>query len=409
MNNRLERQVLVLVTLGLVAFGLVMVFSATSASAALDGGNPMQSVIRQAIYAAGGIVGMVVLSRLDYHLLRPLAPVLLVGAFAACLAVLVLGPSINDARRWFVVGPVSLQPSEFAKLALLVWLAARLSRRKAPTTPGELMKPVGLVIMLFSVVILLEPDLGTTISLGLMAAAVLLVSGTPLRLMGLVGTVAVAGAVLAVYMEPYRKARMLAFLDPWQDARDGGYQIVQAFIAVGSGGVTGEGLGQGVQKANFLPEAHTDMIFAVIGEELGLVGVTIVLLAFATFAWAGLRVARGCRDPFGMRLAAGATALVCGQAAINMAAVLGIAPLTGIPLPFISAGGSSLLVLLGAVGIVLNIAGNERVVEARVRGRSRRDRRARATGTRSRGSASRPRSDGDVRRHSRPRRVAAGS
>lgn len=409
MSSRLERQVLVLVTLGLVAFGLVMVFSATSASAALDGGNPIEPLAKQAVYAAGGVLAMIVLSRIDYHVLRPLTPLLLVGAFVACAAVIVIGPSINGAHRWFVVGPLSLQPSEFAKLAVLLWLAARLSRRHAPRTPGELLKPIGLVVGAFGLVIILQPDLGTTISLGLMAAAVLLVSGTPLRLMTLVGVASVSLAAVAIYLEPYRRARMLAFLDPWQDAEDGGYQIVQAFIAIGRGGLTGEGLGQSVQKANFLPEAHTDMIFAVVGEELGLVGVTLILLAFAAFAWAGCRVARTCRDPFGMRVAAGATALICGQAAVNIAAVLGIAPLTGIPLPFISAGGSSLLVLLATVGIVLNIASNERVVEARVRGRSRGHSRPRAAGARSRGGAARPRSDRDVRRHAGSRRVAAGA
>jgi cell division protein FtsW len=178
---------------------------------------------------------------------------------------------------------------------------------------------------------------------------------------------------------------------------------------MGSGGVSGEGLGQGIQKVNFLPEAHTDMIFAVVGEELGFVGSTLVIAAFAVFAWAGFRIALQCRDPFGKRLAAGITTLVCGQAAVNLAAVLGIAPLTGIPLPFVSYGGSSLLVLLAGVGVLLNIAVNERVVEARVRDRGRGNGRSRSSRSRGRGGAARPRSDGDVRRHSRPRRVAAGA
>ena len=180
-------------------------------------------------------------------------------------------------------------------------------------------------------------------------------------------------------------------------------------IGIGSGGVTGEGLGQGIQKINYLPEAHTDMIFAVVGEELGLIGSTLVIAAFGTFAWAGFRVALHCRDPFGKRLAAGITTLVAGQAAVNLAAVLGVAPLTGIPLPFVSYGGSSLLVLLAAVGVLLNIAVNERVVEARVRDRGRGNGRSRPARPRSRGGASRARRDGDVRRDARPRRVAAGS
>ena len=178
---------------------------------------------------------------------------------------------------------------------------------------------------------------------------------------------------------------------------------------MGSGGITGEGLGQGIQKVNFLPEAHTDMIFAVVGEELGFVGSAVVIAAFALFAWAGFNLALRCRDPFGKRLAAGVTTLICGQAAVNLAAVLGMAPLTGIPLPFVSYGGSSLLVLLSAVGVLLNIAVNERVVEARVRDRGRGNSRSRSSRARSGRSSARARSDRDVRRHTRPRRVAAGA
>jgi cell division protein FtsW len=407
--RQLEQRVLVLVTLGLVAFGLVMVFSATSASAALGEGDPMYFLVKQGLYALAGIAAMLVLSRFDYHRLRPLAPVLLVVAFVACVAVLAIAPQINGARRWFLVGPISLQPSEFAKVAICIWVAAVLARRPAPRTFGELLKPVGLVVGVFAALILVEPDLGTTIALCLMVAGLLLVSGTPVRLLLLATTVALALGTAAIWLEPYRRARVLSFLDPWRDPEGAGFQTVQAMIGIGSGGVTGEGLGQGIQKINFLPEAHTDMIFAVIGEELGLIGATAVSAAFFAFAWAGFRVAIGCADPFGKRLAAGITTLVCGQAAVNLAAVLGIAPLTGIPLPFVSYGGSFLVVLLASVGILLNIAVNERVVEARVRGRSGRDSRSRETRPRSGGGAARPRRDGDVRRQSRPRRVAAGA
>jgi cell division protein FtsW len=407
--RQLEQRVLVLVTLGLVAFGLVMVFSATSASAAIGEGDPMYFLVKQGLYALAGVTLLLVLSRFDYHRLRPLAPILLVVAFAACVAVLALGPPINGARRWFLLGPVSLQPSEFAKLAICVWVAAVLARRPAPQTLAELMKPVGWVVAIFGALILLEPDLGTTIALFVMVAGVLLVSGAPLRLLLLSTTLALALGGAAIWFEPYRRARLLSFLDPWQDPEGAGFQSVQAMIGIGSGGITGMGLGQGIQKINFLPEAHTDMIFAVIGEELGLVGATLVAAAFFAFAWAGFRIAMGCADPFGKRLAAGITTLVCGQAAVNLAAVLGIAPLTGIPLPFVSYGGSFLVVLLAAVGILLNIAVNDRVVEARVRGRGRRDGRSRPARARSSGGAARPRRDSDVRRRTRPRRVAAGA
>ena len=408
-RGQLEQRLLILVTLGLVAFGLVMVFSATSASAALGEGDPMKFLVKQGLYAVAGLVLLAFLTRVDYHALRPLAPLLLVGTFVACVAVLAIGPSINGAHRWFVFGPVSVQPAELAKLAVCVWVCAVLARRPAPRTLGELMKPVGIVVCAFAAVIVIEPDLGTTISLTAMVAGILLVSGVPLRLFALAASFAVGAGLLAIWMEPYRRERVFSFLDPWKDAEGAGFQNVQAIIGIGSGGITGEGLGQGIQKVNFLPEAHTDMIFAVVGEELGLIGSALVIAAFAVFAWAGFRIALRCRDPFGKRLAAGITTLVCAQAAVNLAAVLGLAPLTGIPLPFVSYGGSSLLVLLCAVGVLLNIAVNERVVEARMRDRGRGNRRSRATRARGGGSAPRARRDGDVRRHARPRRVAAGA
>jgi cell division protein FtsW len=408
-QGQLEQRLLILVTLGLVAFGLVMVFSATSASAALGEGDPMRFLVKQGLYAGAGLVLLAVFTRVDYHALRPLAPVLLAVAFVGCVAVLAVAPSINGAQRWFLVGPISIQPAEIAKLAVLVWACAVLSRRPVPTTLGELLKPVGIVVAVFGALIVVEPDLGTTIALFVMIAGILLVSGVPFRLFALTATLALGAGALAIWMEPYRRERLFSFLDPWKDAQGTGFQNVQAIIGMGSGGITGEGLGQGIQKVNFLPEAHTDMIFAVVGEELGFVGSSLVIAAFAVFAWAGFRVALQCRDPFGKRLAAGITTLICGQAAVNLAAVLGIAPLTGIPLPFVSYGGSSLLVLLCCVGVLLNIAVNERVVEARVRDRSRGNSRSRATRARSGRSASRTRTDGDVRRHTRPRRVAAGA
>jgi cell division protein FtsW len=408
-QGQLEQRLLILVTLGLVAFGLVMVFSATSASAALGEGDPMRFLVKQGLYACAGLILLAVFTRVDYHALRPLAPILLAIAFVGCVAVLAVAPSINGAQRWFLVGPISIQPAEIAKLAVLVWACAVLSRRPVPTTLGELLKPVGIVVAVFGALIVIEPDLGTTIALFVMIAGILLVSGVPFRLFALTATLALGAGALAIWMEPYRRERLFSFLDPWKDAQGAGFQNVQAIIGMGSGGITGEGLGQGIQKVNFLPEAHTDMIFAVVGEELGFVGSSLVIAAFAVFAWAGFRVALQCRDPFGKRLAAGITTLICGQAAVNLAAVLGIAPLTGIPLPFVSYGGSSLLVLLCCVGVLLNIAVNERVVEARMRDRGRGNGRSRPARARGGGSAPRTRTDGDVRRHARPRRVAAGA
>jgi cell division protein FtsW len=260
--------------------------------------------------------------------------------------------------------------------------------------------------MLFCGLLMLQPDLGTTITLCVMLLGVLVVAGTPARVLAAACSLTAVLGLAAIWIEPYRRARIFSFVDPWRDAEGAGFQSVQAIIGFGSGGLTGDGLGEGVQKVNYLPEAHTDMIFAIIGEELGLLGAALVISAFAVFAYAGFRVALRCRDPFGKRLAAGVTALVCGQAAVNLAAVLGLAPLTGIPLPFVSYGGSSLVCLLAAVGILHNIAGNERVVgqRSRVPDRRRRHGGARQARARGRGGATGARRAGELRRVAGSRR-----
>ena len=407
-EGQFEARLLVLVTFGLVAFGLVMVYSATSAAAALANGDPGYYVKRQAVYAVLGLGLMTALSRVPFARLRKLAPVLVLVSLALLLAVLVLGQSVNGARRWLAVGPAAFQPSELAKLALAVWAAAYLSKRRPPRTLGELWRPIGLLTVLFCVLLLAEPDLGTTIAIVLVLGGVLLVAGMPPR--PLLGGLSLAGALglAAIWLEPYRRARIFSFLNPWRDAQGAGFQTVQAMIGLGSGGIFGVGLGQSVQKANYLPEAHTDMIFAIIGEELGLVGAGAVIAAYAAFAYAGLRIALRCRDPFGKRLAVGLTVLVCGQAAINLAAVMGLAPLTGIPLPFVSYGGSSLVVALASVGVLLNIAGGHAGQRrARVPDRGRRDGGTRAAGARRRRGAGGTRRERDVRRVAEPRRGTA--
>ena len=339
----------------------------------------MSYLKKQGVYALIGVGLMMAASRFDYRRLQLLAPALVLTALAGCLAVLVIGTRINGARRWIEFGPATFQPSELAKLALAVWAAAYLCKRPAPRSLRELWRPIGLLLAVFCVLILAEPDLGTAISLVVVLLAVLLISGTPVPTLAVGTGIAATLGLVAIWFEPYRRARIFSFIDPWKDPQGAGFQTVQALISFGSGGFLGAGLGHGVAKINYLPEAHTDMIFAVIGEELGLLGVTAVIAAYATFAYAGLRVALECRDPFGKRLAAGIVALVCGQAVINLAAVLGLAPLTGIPLPFISYGGSSLVVALLGVGILLNIAGRHGAAEAKraVPDRSRRNRGAR--------------------------------
>jgi cell division protein FtsW len=405
-----DSRLLVLVTLALVAFGLVMVYSATSAPAALARTDPMSYLKKQGVYALLGVTLLIGASRFDYRRLRLLAPSVVLTALFLCLVVLVVGPSVNGARRWIALGPATFQPSELAKLALALWGAAYFAKRPAPRTLKELWRPTGVLVGLFCVVVLAEPDLGTAIVLVVVVAAVLVASGTPALTLSLGGGLVVALGLVAVWFEPYRRARFFSFLDPWKDPHGAGFQTVQALISLGSGGVFGTGLGQGVVKINYLPEAHTDMILAVIGEELGLIGVTAVVAAFAVFAYAGLRIALRCKDPFGKRLAVGLVALVCGQAAINLSAVLGLAPLTGIPLPFISYGGSSLVVALLSVGILLNIAGSDAgAARASVPDRGRRDRRTRAAVDRGRRGARQAGSARDVRRVAGSHRGSARS
>ena len=409
MGRKPEWHVLTLVTLALTAFGIVMVYSATSASAVVGGANPMSYLERQGTYAVLGVAGMIVASRWKYTRLRLIAPTLVVGALVGCAAVLVIAQPINGARRWVSFGPATFQPSELAKLAFTVWLAAHLAKRKPPASLHELWRPIGALLGVFLILILLEPDLGTAITLAVMAGAVLFASGTRVRTLGSGVVLLSLVGLLVVMSKAYMRARVFSFLDPWQDPQGAGFQIVQAQIGLGSGHFLGEGLGQGVQKIHYLPEAHTDMIFAVIGEELGLVGTASLIVAYLLFAWAGLKTALQCPDPFGKRLAAGLTALVCCQAAINLAAVLGMAPLTGIPLPFVSYGGSSLVVELFSVGILLNIASSGARTASEVFDRGRRNGRTRAAGTRSGERALEPRRPRDVRRVAGPRRSAAGS
>jgi cell division protein FtsW len=387
-TTHLEYHLLVLVTLALVAFGLVMVYSASSARALLGSDDPAYYLKRQALYAVAGLVALVLLSRTDYRRLRHAAGPLLLASFVLLVAVLAVGTAVNGARRWIPLGTLTFQPSELAKLALALWIAGLLARRTAPQTLADLVRPIGLVVGAACALILVEPDLGSALAIVIMVAAILLVAGTPVRTLATGSGIAGMLVLAAIWFEPYRRARIFSFIDPWHDPQGAGFQSVQAMIALGSGGIFGVGLGESVQKIYYLPEASTDMIFAIVGEELGLVGVLAVIGAFALFAYAGLNIALHCHDPFGKRLAAGLTALVCGQAAVNVSAVMGLAPLTGVPLPFVSYGGSSLVVGLASVGILLNIAVNHGVAAvSEVPDRRRRNSRSRPARARGRGSA----------------------
>jgi cell division protein FtsW len=284
-------------------------------------------------------------------------PALAVAGFLL-LVVLVpsIGMTVNGSRRWISLGGLGqLQPSELAKLALALWIAQAVVRAPLPITTWKGLAPFLLVTGGFGFLILIEPDMGTAVSFCAVAFAMLIVAGARLRHLGGLVATGIVLAGFAIMLEPYRRERLFTFLDPWSDPNGAGFQSVQAQVAIGAGGLHGVGLGGGVQKAFYLPEAHTDMILATVGEELGLIGVMAVLAAFALFAIAGYRIALGARDLHQQVLAAGLTTLVVMQAAINIGAVVGVLPVTGVPLPFVSFGGSSLIILLASTGILVNI------------------------------------------------------
>ena len=267
-----------------------------------------------------------------------------------------IGISANGARRWLGAGPFQVQPSEIAKLALVCYSANLIAQRPERVRSFEGVVPLLLVAALISGLVLIEPDLGTAIVICLTLGAMLVVGGANLRHLALLVGAFVALALIAIMMSSYRRERLGAFIDPWADPRGSGFQSVQAMIAIGSGGPFGVGLGQSVQKLFYLPEAHTDMILAVIGEELGMAGISVVLFLYGMIAYAGLRAARTAKDLYAKLVAAGITSVILTQATLNFFAVLGVMPLTGVPLPFISYGNSNLIVLLASMGVLINIA-----------------------------------------------------
>jgi cell division protein FtsW len=346
-----------IVVLNLV--GLVMVLSSSSVEALARYGSSWLFFKRQLAWAVLGLVGLAVSSRVDYRILRRYVGLLLVVSSALLVLVLVpgVGIAVSGSSRWLGVGAARFQPSELAKLALLVYCADVVTRRAASVGDWRLvLRPVGLIFCFLGGLVMLQPDMGTTIVMGLITGAVLFVGGLRLRhLAAVLGTAIGAGALLAI-VEPYRRARLLSFVDPFADAQSGGYQVAQSLIALGSGHWTGVGLGAGRAKWMFLPNAHTDFIFAIIGEELGLVGCVLVLFLFGALAVLGVRTAIRAPDPFGSLLAAGVTGWIVGQAIVNIGAVTGMLPVTGVPLPFVSFGGSALLFTMFATGVLLNVA-----------------------------------------------------
>lgn len=376
----------------LVCIGVVMVYSASSASALLSDENPSTLLLRQGIYAVLGFILFAVCARVGVGNLVALGrPAVLVCA-GLLVAVLVPGIGImaNGSRRWLGMGNIQVQPAELAKIALIIWLAGYLVRnRDRLDTLRDLRMPL-MIVGGMGVLIVVEPDLGTAVVLVGVGMIMLAVAGVPGRLFGLIAAVGAAAVALFIAIEPYRMARITSFLDPWSDPEGAGFQIVQAQLAIGSGGLSGVGLGNGLQKVNYLPEAHTDMILATVGEELGLIGVFCVIALIGAVVGSGYRIALSAPDSRQRLLASGLTSLIGLQALVNLGAVLGVLPVTGVPLPFVSYGGSSLVVLAAASGILVGIGRRSRVRRLRVVGddtpargdRRGRDRRAHHAGAR---------------------------
>jgi cell division protein FtsW len=342
----------------LVVVGLVMVLSASSVQALRDFGSSWVVFQRQAMWVVIGVVALALAVRTDYRRWqRPAVPLALV-ALGLLVVVLVpgLGVSVRGSSRWLGSGQFRIQPSEFAKLAILLFTADVLARRGAKGNVRAALRPILVVFGIAAFLVMGQPDMGTTLVLGCIVVALLFVGGIELRTLGGLMGIAAGGALLLGLVESYRRARLFSFLNPWKDAGNSGYQIVQSLVGLASGHWTGLGLGASRAKWGFLPNAYTDFIFAIIGEELGLIGTLLVIGLFVAFAILGVRTALKAPDRFGALVAAGITAWVVGQALINIGAVIGVLPVTGVPLPFISFGGSSLVITMGAAGILLNIA-----------------------------------------------------
>lgn len=358
-----ERRVLVVATILLLVYGLVMAYSASTAKAYFQYGSSFYFFERQVVFAVLGVLAMVVLSRVDYIWWRRLALPFAVLVTFGLLAVLVpgIGSQINGARRWIIVGGQSVTPSEFAKLAAVMVVAALIAQRPWEVrTARGFAKLVAIGILPAAALIMLEPDLGTTLVLVCAVLAVLVAGGARI---GHFVVVVLAGAlaVLAlIVVEPYRMARLTAFLHPWSDPQGSGMQTVQSLISIASGRLFGVGLGNSIQKFGFLPEQTTDSITGIIGEELGLVGLLVLIGFYVLLAWASFRIALECKERFGKLLVVGIATGITGQALINIGAALGLLPLTGVPLPLVSLGGTSLVVVLAGIGIVLNVATNRR-------------------------------------------------
>jgi cell division protein FtsW len=354
-------KVLFTATLLLICVSVVMVYSASAVVALERYQQPYLFLTKQALWSALGLAVLVVAARVDYRTYRNEAFIWCLVAIVVLMLIAVLfSAPVNGTRRWFGVGGLGIQPSELAKVACVFFTALMLERRMHRIDDlAYSLLPISVIVGLVVALILLQPDFGTSISLALVVAVMIFAAGLHYRYFVGLGLVAFPAVYLVLVAAPYRRRRLLAFWDPWADPLGDGFQIIQSLVAVGTGGVFGRGLMAGVQKLFYLPEPHTDFIYAVIGEELGLIGATAILLCFCVIAWRGLRIAARAEDTFGSFVALGLTTMIAAQALVNISVVLGLMPTKGIPLPLVSFGGSSLLINLLGMGVLLNISQHE--------------------------------------------------
>jgi cell division protein FtsW len=339
--------------------GLVMVLSASSVVALDEHGSSWYFVSRQLTWSIAGTGVLVLVARIDYRRWRRIADPLLWGSMAMLVMVLIpgLGVRANGAQRWLGVGSLTIQPAEVVKLTLLIWISDLLARRaRWMGNTRATLRPVLVVLLAVAGLVMLQPNLGTTLIIAGIALSVCFVAGVPLAPIVRWAGVAIAAATVLALAAPYRRTRVLGFLDPWSDPLDQGYQSIQSLVGLASGGFAGTGLGASRAKWGFLPFAHTDFIFAIIGEELGLVGALVVVGLFVLLGVLGIRIALHAPDRFGMLLAVGVTAWFLLQAFVNIGAVIGVLPVTGVPLPFVSFGGSSLVFSMAGAGLLLAVA-----------------------------------------------------
>ncbi|QDR80384.1 stage V sporulation protein E [Sporomusa termitida] len=345
--------------IGLLGFGIVMVYSSSAVSAYVNYNDSYYFLKRQMIWATLGLLAMLFTMNVDYHAWRTLAKPAMLVTLVLLVLVLIpgLGKVVNGARRWLGFGSLYLQPSEIAKLAMVLFTANSLakSQDKISSFTKGVVPQLTMLLVVFGL-ILKEPDLGTALVIGGTVFILLFAAGAKLSHLGSLGALGVAGIIGAILVEPYRLKRLLAFSDPWADPLNSGYHIIQSLYAIGSGGLFGVGLGRSREKFLYLPEPHTDFIFAILGEELGFIGTVTVIILFFLLAWRGYKIAISAPDIFGSLLAGGITSIIVLQALMNIAVVTASMPVTGIPLPFISFGGSALIFTLAGVGILLNIS-----------------------------------------------------